>query len=114
MNEQMKEEVSVDTDSAMNILYEGDVHTQMSVDRNQVHPSKLAEWYEIEDVKRDMAELNQILKTPKRQTVIEVILSEVNILSVKVASLCEVIEMQTVNDTKWSEVKYSIKYSIKY
>jgi hypothetical protein len=85
--------------------YEGDAcSTQISVDRNQVHPSKLAVWFEIEDLKRDIAELNQMLKTAKRQTVIEVILSEVNILSAKVASLCEVIEMYTVKDCKWSEV----------
>lgn len=44
---------------------------------------------ELEDLKSDMAEFHQIPNTAVRQTVKEVILTKINILSAKIASLNE-------------------------
>jgi hypothetical protein len=99
-----KEGVSVGIDCAMNTQYVGDVGTKFSIESNQVHPSKLAMCAELEDLKCDMVELNQTLKTAERKTVKEALLAEGDILSVKVASLHGIIGKQTVNDTKWSDV----------
>jgi hypothetical protein len=44
---------------------------------------------ELEDLKSEMAELHQIPNTAVRQTVKEVILTKINILSAKIASLNE-------------------------
>ena len=49
---------------------------------------------ELEDLKFDMAELNQILNTVVRQEVREVILTEINILSSKITSLNKLIDKQ--------------------
>lgn len=44
-------------------------------------------YVELEDLKCDMAELNEILNTAVRQEIREVILTEINILSSKITSL---------------------------
>jgi gluconate kinase len=46
---------------------------------------------QLEDLKSDMAELHQIPNTAVRQTVKEVILTKINILSAKIASLNELV-----------------------
>jgi hypothetical protein len=62
---------------------------------------------ELEDVKSDTAELHQILNTAARQTVKEVILTKINILSAKITSLNELVgeeRKKTDIETKWPEV----------
>jgi hypothetical protein len=58
---------------------------------------------ELEDLKSEMAELHQIPSTAARQTVKEVILTKINILSAKIASLNESVGGGDI-ETKWPEV----------
>jgi hypothetical protein len=59
---------------------------------------------ELKDLKSDVAEFNQLLKKAKRQSVKEVILTEVNTISAKIKSLCETVSEHTSNEAKWSDV----------
>jgi hypothetical protein len=56
--------------------------TLISPKSNQWHSKGKVVSAQLEDLKTDMAELNQILNTALRQTVKEVILMETSILSV--------------------------------
>jgi len=59
---------------------------------------------ELEDLKKDMAELNQVMSTIKKCTVKEVILSEINLISAKIDSLKDLIVVNTENAIPWSDV----------
>jgi hypothetical protein len=47
------------------------------------------------DLKSEVAELNQLLKRAKRQSVKEVILTDINTISAKIKNLCETVSEQT-------------------
>jgi hypothetical protein len=55
---------------------------------------------EVKELKSDVGELNQFLKTDEGQPVKEVMLTEVN----TIPSLYESIREQTLNEAKWSGV----------
>jgi hypothetical protein len=59
---------------------------------------------ELEELKSDVAELNTILNTAIRQKAKEVLSTEISILSSKIASLKDLLEEKTENETKWTEV----------
>jgi hypothetical protein len=56
------------------------------------------------ELKSDVGELNQFLKTDEKQPVREVILTEVNTIPAKITNLYETIREQTLNEAKWSDV----------
>jgi hypothetical protein len=57
---------------------------------------------ELKDPKSDMSEFNQFLKTYERQSVKEVLLTEVNTISAKINSLT--IREHILNDATWSDI----------
>ena len=59
---------------------------------------------ELEDLQRDMVELNQVLSSVKRYTVKEVILAEINLISAKMESLREQTAHNTNKVQLWSDV----------
>jgi hypothetical protein len=59
---------------------------------------------ELEDLQRDIVELNQVLSSIKRCSVKEVILSEINLISAKTDSLKELTVVQMDNVILWSYV----------
>ena len=59
---------------------------------------------ELEDLQKDMAELNQVMSTIKRCTVKEVILPETNFISAKIDSLKDLIVVNADNAIPWSDV----------
>jgi hypothetical protein len=59
---------------------------------------------ELEDLKRDMVELNQVLRSVKRCSVKEVVLSEINLISAKTDSLKDLTVVNTDNVMSWSDV----------
>jgi len=59
---------------------------------------------ELEDLQRDMVELNQVLSSVKRCTVKEVILAEINLISAKMESLSEQTAHNTNKIPLWSDV----------
>ena len=56
---------------------------------------------ELEDLQKDMAEINQVMSTIKRCTVI---LSEINLMSAKTDSLKDLIVVNADNTIPWSDV----------
>jgi len=58
----------------------------------------------LEDLQKDMAELNQVMNMVKRCSVKEVILSEINLISAKVDSLKELTVVNADNAIPWSDV----------
>jgi hypothetical protein len=59
---------------------------------------------ELEDLQKDMAELNQVLSRIKRCTVKEVILSEINLISAKIDRVKDLIVVNADNAIPWSDV----------
>jgi len=59
---------------------------------------------ELQDLQKDMAELNQVMSMIKRCTVKEVILSEINLISGKIDSLKDLIVVNVDNAVPWSDV----------
>jgi len=59
---------------------------------------------ELQDLQKDMAELNQVMSMIKRCTVKEVILSEINLISAKIESLKDLIVVNADNAIPWSDV----------
>jgi hypothetical protein len=59
---------------------------------------------ELQDLRKEMAELNQVMSTIKRCTVKEVILSEINLILAKIDSLKDLIVVNTDNAIPWSDV----------
>jgi len=59
---------------------------------------------ELEDLQKNMAELNQVLSRIKRCTVNEVILSEINLISAKIDRVKDLIVVNADNAIPWSDV----------
>ena len=59
---------------------------------------------EIEDLQKDMAELNQVMNVIKRCSVKEAILAEINLISAKIDSLKDLVAVNTDNAIPRSEV----------
>jgi hypothetical protein len=59
---------------------------------------------ELEDLQRDIVELNHVLSSIKRCSVKEVILSEINLISAKTDSLIELTVVKMDNVMLWSDV----------
>lgn len=59
---------------------------------------------ELENLKCDMAELMQILNTVVRQSVREVILIDINMLSTRIVSLKDFVKKQSAIEEPWTEV----------
>ena len=59
---------------------------------------------DLEDLQKDMAELNQVMNTIKRCSVNEVILSEMNFISAKIDSLKDLTVVKADNAIPWSDV----------
>jgi len=59
---------------------------------------------ELQDLQKDMAELNQVMSMIKRCTVKEVILSDINLISAKIDSLKDLIVVNADNAIPWSDV----------
>ena len=59
---------------------------------------------DLEDLQKDMAELNQVMNTIKRCSVNEVILSEINPILAKIDSLKDLTVDNADNAIPWSDV----------
>jgi len=59
---------------------------------------------DLEDLQKDMAELNQVMNMIKRCSVKEVILSEINLISAKIDSLKDLTVVNADNAIPWSNV----------
>jgi hypothetical protein len=56
------------------------------------------------ELKSNVGELNQFLKTEKRQPVKEVILTDVNTIPAKITCLSDTMREQSLKEAMWSEV----------
>jgi len=59
---------------------------------------------DLEDLQKDMAELNQVMNTVKRCSVKEAILSEINLISAKIDNLKDLTVVNADNAIPWSDV----------
>jgi len=59
---------------------------------------------DLEDLQKDITELNQVMKAIKRCSVKEVILSEINLISAKIDSLKDLTVVNADNAMPWSDV----------
>jgi hypothetical protein len=59
---------------------------------------------ELENLQRDMVELNQVLSLIRRCSVKDVILAEINLIAAKIDSLKDLTVVNSPNTMSWSEV----------
>jgi hypothetical protein len=83
---------------------EEDMCAQLPSEIKQQHPSDKMVCEDLENLKSDTIELNEMLKSAKRQSVKEVILSDINLLAAKIESLKESVSVQAKTEMQWSDV----------
>jgi hypothetical protein len=99
-----KVEVSDNTDSAVKAQHEVNISIQNPLKNSQVLSREMDVSAERRELKSNVGELNQFLKTDERQPVKEVILTDVNTLPAKITCLSDTNREQSLKEAMWSDV----------
>jgi hypothetical protein len=99
-----KVEVSESTDSAVNAQHEVNISIQNPLKNSHILSREMDVRAGRKELKSNVGELNQFLKTDERQPIKEVILTDVNTIPVKITCVSDTIREQSLKEAMWSDV----------